>query len=150
MNKRAPKVIQICGIRGIITAIFVVVCLFAGFVLFPAKVASILWNNLAATYFSIPQISLWQGCFLWAFVALSVYMLNNKNFAISFQQPMELSDAEMKVLMDRIKMQQQAQRLNAMILKSNDIKIIKKDIQVNPEQDTVKENESENNISENK
>jgi hypothetical protein len=77
-------------------------------------------------------------------------MLNNKNFAISFQQPMELSDAEMKVLMDRIKMQQQAQRLNAMILKSNDIKIIKKDIQVNPEQDTVKENESENNISENK
>jgi hypothetical protein len=63
---------------------------------------------------------------------------------------MELSDAEMKVLMDRIKMQQQAQRLNAMILKSNDIKIIKKDIQVNSEQDTVKENESENNISENK
>ncbi len=148
MNKRGPKVIQICGIRGILTAMFVAICLFAGFVIFPAKVAVVLWNYVATTYISIPQISLWQGCFLWAFVALGVYMLNNKNFAISFQQPMELSDAEMKVLMDRIKMQQQAQRLNAMILKSNDVKIIKKDIQIDSDKSSVEKQESENNINE--
>ena len=66
--------------------------------------------------------------------ALSIYILSNRKFAISFQQPTELSDAEMKILMDRIHMQQQAQKLNAMIMQSNDIKIIKKEIPSETEQ----------------
>ena len=41
---------------------------------------------------------------------------------------------EMKILMDRIHMQQQAQKLNAMIMQSNDIKIIKKEIPSETEQ----------------
>ncbi len=132
--RKGPKIIQINGYRGIFLAAFIVICLFAGFVLFPAKVATLLWNYVAANYISIPQITLWQGCLLWAMTALSIYILSNRKFAISFQQPTELSDAEMKILMDRIHMQQQAQKLNAMIMQSNDIKIIKKEIPSETEQ----------------
>ena len=65
---------------------------------------------------------------VWAMTVISIYLINNKSFSISFAQPKELSDAEMRILMERIQMQKQAQRLNAMIMKSNDIHIINKDI----------------------
>ena len=137
--RKGPKIIQINGFRGILLAGFIVTCLFAGFVLFPAKVAEGVWNYIATTYISLPQINTMQGILLWAMVALSIYLLSNRTFSISFGHPSELSEEEMKVLMERIKMQQQAQKLNAMILKSNDIKIMKKDIDINTEKDTVNE-----------
>ena len=148
MNKKGPKVIQIAGLRGILTACFVVTCLFAGFVIFPGKVAQALWNYAGLNYVMLPAISLWQGILLWAIVALSVYVLNGHKFAISFQQPTELSEEEMRFLMDRIKMQRQAQKLNAMILKSNDIKIIKKDIEIPKNSDSSTSQEQVNNINE--
>lgn len=128
MKRKGPKVIQINGFKGLFFTAFIVVCLFAGFVIFPAKVAVYGWNYIANNYISLPEISLWQGLMLWAMIALSIYLLNNKNFAVSFQQPMELSDDEMKFLMERIQMQKQAQKLNAMFLKSNDIKILDKEL----------------------
>ena len=126
--RKGPKIIQINGYRGIFLAGFIVICLIAGFVLFPAKVAAFLWNYVAANYIGLPKISLWQGGLLWAMTVISIYLINNKSFSISFAQPKELSDAEMRILMERIQMQKQAQRLNAMIMKSNDIHIINKDI----------------------
>jgi len=148
MSRKGPKVIQISGIRGILLASFVVVCLFAGFVIFPGKVAQYLWNYLGANYIALPEIALWQGILLWAMLAISIYLLNDRRFAISFQPPSELSDEEMRFLMERIKMQRQAQRLNAMILKSNDIKIIKKDIQPEQKEDTSSATDNINNINE--
>lgn len=148
--QKGPKIIQISGIRGILLAGFVITCLAAGFVVFPAKVAQCIWNYVATTYIAIPQINLIQGTLLWAMTALSIYLINNRKFAISFQQPMELSDDEMRVLMDRIRMQKQAQKLNAMILKSNDIKILKKDIEINSENIQSESNETSDNVNENK
>ena len=130
MNKKSPKIIQISGIRGLILACFIVVCLIAGFVVFPGGVAQYAWNYVGSNYVALPEISLWQGILLWAMIALSIYLLNDRKIAVSFQKPTELSDEEMRFLMERIKMQRQAQKLNAMILKSNDIKIIKNDIDV--------------------
>ena len=145
--RKGPKIIQINGFRGIMLAGFIVTCLVAGFVVFPAKVAEIIWNYVATTYIALPKINIIQGILLWAMVALSIYLLNNKNFAISFSQPAELSDDEMNFLMERIKMQQQAQRLNAMILKSNDIKIIKKDIEQEPKENEVpQDNDTEQHL----
>ena len=118
MNKKGPKVIQIAGFRGILLACFVAICLFVGFVIFPGKVAQALWNYVGSTYVMLPSISLWQGVLLWAMVALSISALNGGKFAISFEQPAELSEEEMRFLMKRIEMQRQAQKLNAMILKS--------------------------------
>ena len=128
MKRKGPKVIQINGFKGLFFTAFIAICLFAGFVIFPAKVAVYGWNYVAHNYIALPEISLWQGLLLWAMIALSVYLINNKNFAISFQQPMELSDDEMKFLMERIQMQKHAQRLNSMIFKANDIKILDKEL----------------------
>lgn len=144
--KKGPKIIQISGIKGLFLVAFTIICLGAGFIVFPAKVAMTMWNYAVSTYFTaVPTISLWQGILLWAFTALSVYLLNHKKAPIEFKQPMELSDEEMQVLMNRIRMQKQAQKLNAMLLKANEIKVIKK------EEESVKEeenNQTSNNVNE--
>ena len=129
MKRKGPKIIQINGFRGIFFAAFIVVCLFAGFALFPAKVAEYLWNYIASNYIAIPKISLWQGLLLWAMVAISIYILNNKTLAVSFHQQTELSDDEMQFLMKRIQMQNNAQKLNAMILNSKEFKALDKEIE---------------------
>ena len=63
---------------------------------------------------------------------------------------MELSDEEMKVLMDRIKMQKQAQKLNAMIMKSNEIKIINKNIEPEKGKDLTETQKTVDDINEKK
>ncbi len=144
--KKGPKIIQISGLRGLIFAGFIVTCLAAGFILFPAKVAMYLWNYMASTYFAVPEISLWQGVLLWAIIALSIYTFNNNRLAISFKQPMELNEEEMRILMDRIKMQKQAQKLNTMILKAEDFN---KMLQQNEKTEKNEEKqESSSNINE--
>ena len=113
--KKNAKIIQISGFRGILTAIFVVVCLAAGFIVFPGYVAMNIWNHFSNV---LPQINLMQGVLLWAIVALSCYIANKQKFAISFASPQELSDEEMEDLMERVRMQSQARLLNQMITKS--------------------------------
>ena len=65
--KRKTRVIQIDGFRGLILALFAVVCLAAGFIAFPGYVAMCIWNHFA----SLPPINLFQGVLLWAIVAMS-------------------------------------------------------------------------------
>ena len=111
-----PKIIQICGIRGIFLALFIVMCLFAGFVVFPAKLAMLAWNYVADKYFIFPEINLFQGALLWGFVALGTYLLNDRQLAISFHQPKELSDDEMKTLMHRVRTQKAAEQVDEKLL----------------------------------
>ena len=113
--KRNAKIIQISGFRGILTAIFVVTCLAAGFVVFPGYVAMNVWNYFSET---LPKINLIQGVLLWAIVALTCYIANKQKFAISFASPKELTEEEMEDLMEKVRMQSQARILNQMITKS--------------------------------
>lgn len=124
--KRNAKIIQISGFRGILTAIFVVTCLAAGFVVFPGYVAMNIWN-----YFSdkLPQINLIQGILLWATVALTYYVINKQRFAISFETPKELTEEEMDALMQRVRMQSQARMLNQIIQKN--IEELEKENEIN-------------------
>ena len=113
--KRNAKIIQISGFRGILTAIFVVVCLAAGFIAFPGYVAMNIWNRFVQT---LPEINLMQGVLLWAIVALTCFIANKQRFAISFETPKELTEDEMNDLMERVRMQSQAKLLNKIITKS--------------------------------
>ncbi len=112
--KRKTRVIQIDGFRGLILALFAVVCLAAGFIAFPGYVAMCIWNHFA----SLPPINLFQGVLLWAIVAMSFYLANGRKVAISFASPQELTDAEMNKLMERVRLHSQVKMLNAMMLKS--------------------------------
>ncbi len=117
--KKNAKIIEIKGIRGIFMVLFIAACLGAGFVVFPAKVAVFAWNYIALNYIALPTISLWQGLLLWSAIAMSVYIVNSKSRALSYRSTAQLSEAEMRMLMDRIRIQAEARRLNNMIMKEN-------------------------------
>ncbi len=142
MNK-GPKIIQISGIKGIFLLGFTAICLCAGFIVFPARVAMCAWNYISSTYYIIPAINIWQGLMLWSMIALGGYLINKKHKTISFAQQLELDDEEMKILMQRIKMQKQAQKLNSMMLKN--INVVKQEKQSDNEQ---KNEQTSNNINE--
>lgn len=141
MKRNNTKIIQIAGFRGLFMAFFIGICLAAGFIVFPAKVAAYLWNYAAVNYFPIPSINLYQGILLWGIIVLVCYIANNKKMVISFAQPAQLSEEEVKCLMERIKVQAQARQVNTMILKSEEFKSLsKKDEDENSENSKVSEN----------
>lgn len=101
---------------------FIGVCLVAGFVGFPAICAMKLWNY-ASNFAPLPLINFYQGLMLWAIVAISGFIINDKKkFIVEFQAPQQLSEKDMQKLMERVKVQSQAQVLNSMIMKSSEIK----------------------------
>ncbi len=122
--KRRTRIIQISGLRGILTVIFIASCLAAGFIAFPAIVAMKLWN-FAAAYFALPEIGFVQGLMLWAIIAITGFILNQKHkYLVAYSPKNELSEDELKKLIERIQYQR-TQMLNPMVLKS--MKNIEKD-----------------------
>ena len=79
MRKNNTRIIQIAGFRGLLTALFIGICLAAGFVIFPAKVVVYIWNYISANFIAIPTINLFQGILLWAIVVMVYNIANNKN-----------------------------------------------------------------------
>lgn len=141
MKRNNTKIIQIAGFRGLFMALFIGICLAAGFIVFPAKTAVYLWNYAAVNYLSVPSINLYQGILLWAIIVLVCYIANNKKVVISFAQPAQLSEEEVKCLMERIKVQAKAKQLNTMILKSEEFKShLENDENENSETSDVSEN----------
>lgn len=118
MNKRT-KIIQISGLKGLFMVVFIGSCLAAGFIAFPAFVSMYLWNLVSDYVSFVPAINIYQGVLLWGIVAISGFIINDrKKFIVAFKSPNELSDEEMKTLMERVKIQANARALNSMILKS--------------------------------
>ena len=114
--RRNARIIQINGFRGLLTALFIITCLAAGFIAFPGFVAMNLWNNFAGS--NVPQINLYQGILLWAIIFLTYFIATKQRVAVSFATPKELNEEELKTLMERVKMQSQARMINKMILKN--------------------------------
>lgn len=134
MRKNA-KIIQINGLRGLLVAFFIVTCLAAGFVVFPGFVAMNLWNKFAI---NLPQINLYQGILLWAIVAIIYFITTKQSFAVSFGAPKELSEEELRVLMNRVKIQSQARIINKMI--AQNLEELQKE--EHSKEDTASDNES--------
>lgn len=121
MKKRA-RVIQVSGLRGILMMLFIGVCLATGFVAFPAICAMKLWNY-ASNFAPLPLINFYQGLMLWAITAITGFLINDKKkFVVELKAPQQLSEKDMQKLMERVKVQSQAQVLNSMIMKSAEIK----------------------------
>lgn len=103
--KKNLKVIQINGFRGIFMALFIVSCLIAGFIAFPALLTMNLWNYLATKTGSFPPIAFGEGVLLWAIITFSIYLFNKRKFIVSFNAQQELSEDEVKNVLSRIKSQ---------------------------------------------
>lgn len=144
--RKGTKIIEIAGLRGILTALFIGVCLAAGFIMFPAKVAMHLWNSYIAETFTIPAINIWQGLLLWAGIALSCHIANRGRFLVSFHEPAQLNEEEMRILMERVRLQAKARKLNSMIMKSEELnKITTNSVSHDSDIKNVSENIDEKN-----
>ena len=152
--RRNTKIIQINGIRGMFLALFTVICLAAGFIAFPGFVAAKVWNYFAGFGF-VPVINLFQGIMLWAIIAISTFIITDKKKQsfIAFKSPKELSEEELKQVMNAIKMQTKLHAQRPMVIRANDLeklnlKEITKPVDFaqnkdeNPSQDEKKEKEN--------
>lgn len=113
------KVVQIDGFRGIITALFIGACLFAGFVVFPGMVAMSLWNKYLASLFMFPVLNILQGVLLWGIIAITYCILSKKGLAISFKDGPSLSEAEFDTIMRKAKINSQIKKINTVIQKAD-------------------------------
>ena len=113
------KIIQIDGIKGLITALFVGVCSFAGFVLFPGTVAMNLWNKYLVNMYMFPTLNLFQGVLLWAMAVISYCIVSKKGLAISFKNTPELSEEELNSIIKSAKISSQVRMMNRIISNSD-------------------------------
>jgi len=105
--RRNMRVIQISGLRGILMVVFIATCLIAGFVAFPAIVAMNVWNWIA-NFIAIPVINMFQGLMLWAIIAISGFIINDrKKYLFSFSPKNTLSDDEVQRILENVKTQSQ-------------------------------------------
>lgn len=102
--KKNFRVVQINGFRGLLLALFILSCLVAGFIAFPSLVAMHTWNYLAVKTGSFPVINIIGGILLWGIIALSSFILSSRRkFIVSFNSQQELTDAEVKEVLSKIK-----------------------------------------------
>ena len=105
--KKNFNIIQIKGVRGIILACFVVLCLAAGFIVFPGWLWMQLWN-LATSYLpNIPNIGLFQGVLLWGIIAASYFVFRKEKVVVCMRGSEGLSEEELKDVFANIKRQSQ-------------------------------------------
>lgn len=101
--KRNLRIVQINGFRGLFITLFIISCLIAGFIAFPAFLAMNAWNHLAVKTGSFPVISFYGGILLWAIIAFSIFVFSKRKFLVSFSSKQELTEEEVKDVMSRIK-----------------------------------------------
>ncbi len=113
------RIIQINGFRGLITALFIGLCLFAGFVVFPGACVMYGWNKYLTTLAGFPILQLYQGVLLWGIAVVAYFILNKKGLAVSFKEAPELSDSEMNMIMKNAKIYSKMRKINHVIAKSD-------------------------------
>lgn len=101
--KKNFKVVQINGFRGLFLTLFIVCCLIAGFIAFPAFLTMHVWNYFSFKTGSFPIINFNQGVLLWAIIAVAVYIFGKKKYIVSFNSQQELTDDEVNEVISRIK-----------------------------------------------
>ncbi len=127
--RRNFRVVQINGFRGLFLTFFIVSCLIAGFIAFPAFLTMNAWNYLSLKTGSFPEINFFQGILLWAIITFSIFIFNKRKFLISFSSKQELSEDELKDVISKIK----EKTINNQVILSKDFNIIEKENNDNTE-----------------
>lgn len=103
--KKNLNVIQINGLRGIFMAVFIVVCLIAGFIAFPGFLAMKLWNVFAGMTEQIPMIGIIQGVLLWGILLASYFTFRKNKHIVCIKSTDGLSEEELKSIFAEMKLQ---------------------------------------------
>lgn len=117
--KKNVKIFQINGFRGLILTFFIVSCLIAGFIAFPAFIAMQVWNHVSVKMGSLITINFIEGLLLWGILALSIFIFNKRKFIVCFSAKQELNETELKDVISKFK----SQKNDAPILFSKDFTV---------------------------
>lgn len=90
------RVIQINGLSGLLMTLFIVTCLIAGFVFFPAFVCMSGWNYLASRIDSVVSISFLGGLLLWGIIVVCFLISNKRHLIVSFGIPNTMTPDELR------------------------------------------------------
>ncbi len=121
--KKKFNVIQINGYKGLIIAAGVVVCLFAGFIVFPGWVGMQAWNYMTEYFQAIPTIGLFQGILLWAIILITYFIFKKDRFIVCVRSPKGLTEEELKSVFADIKKQSQDDPVLQAMLKSREAEL---------------------------
>lgn len=122
------KVIQIDGIKGLISAVFIGACLVAGFVIFPGYSAMALWNKYLVTNLMFPVLNLMQGVLLWAIIAITYCIVAKQGLALSFKSTPDLTEDEIKDIIKNAKISSKMKMMSNMVSKSDKLDLHKEEI----------------------
>ena len=136
--KKNLNVIQINGIRGLIMAGFIVICLAAGFIGFPGWVCMHLWNFVASYTIQIPTIGILQGLLLWGIMVTAYFTFRKEKLVVCMKSPQGLSEEELKAVFADIKKQAQDDKIIQTMLKAREAELKIKDEQNDSIKDEVK------------
>ena len=95
------RVIHINGLGGILMTLFIVSCLIAGFIGFPALLSMMAWNFVALKVGSASTISFLGGLLLWGIIVLSYMIFHKKNMIVSFGLPGNLTKDELTNILNK-------------------------------------------------
>lgn len=137
--KRNFNVIQINGFRGLLIVAGIVSCLAAGFVVFPGFVMKSVWNLISSYTGVLPSIAMVQGILLWGIVVVGYLAFRKKGFFVEFKSSNDLSQAEMDEVMQRIRLQRQAEIIERAMRSAQ--KEFESQCRVNSEAETAEEAE---------
>lgn len=120
--KKNFNVIQINGTKGIIMAIFIACCLFAGFVVFPGWICMNLWNY-ASSYAVCPSIGLFQGVLLWGIIASAYFIFRKERVVVCVKNPQGLDEEELKAVFADLKKHSQEDPVLKAMLKAREAEL---------------------------
>ena len=143
--KKNLNVIQIRGIKGLIIAIGVGICLAAGFIVFPGFVCMYFWNFIAKYVENMPSIGVIQGLLLWGIIVASYFILKRDRVVVCFKTPEGLSEDELKAVFEDVKKQAKEDPVLQAMLKARETELKLKNTETqNNEQDVAETTESKN------
>lgn len=137
--KKKLNVIQINGFRGIVMAMGIVACLAAGFIAFPGIVMKTIWNFISSQTRLVPEIATIQGVLLWGIVVVSYITFKKNPFVVEFKSANDLSRDEMDEVMQRIRLERQADILTKAMLRAKELETMENK-ELKQEENEVKEN----------
>lgn len=127
MKKNNVRVIQINGLRGLLLTFFIISCVVAGFVAFPAFLTMNAWNYFSTKSNSFPLINFPQGLLLWAIIVICAFVLNKKRFIVSFTAEEELSESQVQRITSKVKEINKPVEQNNLNSEAQEIKEVKID-----------------------
>src|SRR5574344_1192418 len=89
-------IVKTYGFHWVILELFVVVCLVAGFVIFPAIVLIWTWNHIVIALKILHTINILQGILLWGIIAITLYITTKEKFKLSYEKGKKISREEVK------------------------------------------------------